>query len=73
MLIKEIMTFSMGVLIALFIANPLHFRESVRKMQFQILKEVTRTDNWGNPDIFQHPTRKNSKGSGKIINRANDN
>lgn len=56
--IKGIMTFSTGIFIALFIANPLHFRESVRKVQFQILKEVARTDNWGDPDIFKHRSAK---------------
>jgi hypothetical protein len=51
--IKEIMMFSIGVLIAIFFTNPLYFREATRKTEFQILREVTKTDNWGNPDIFK--------------------
>ena len=53
--IKAIMTFSTGILIALFISNPLHFREAVHKLQFKILREVTRTDNWGTPGLLPQP------------------
>jgi hypothetical protein len=60
--IKELMTLSTGILIAIFIANPLHFREAVRKVQIQILREVARTDNWGTP-IPIHT--KNQKLSGR--------
>ena len=50
--IKEIITFGIGVLAVLFATNPLHFREAVHRTQFQILREVARTDNWGNPSLW---------------------
>ena len=49
--IKELLNFSTGLLIVLFLTNPLHFREAVHRLQFKILKEVTRTDNWGTPGL----------------------
>ncbi len=52
--IKEIMTLSIAVFAMLFVTNPLHFKDAVRKVQFQILREVARTDNWGNPNIWPH-------------------
>ena len=60
--IREIMTFSFGVLAVLFATHgPLHFRESVRNLQIQILRDVARTDNWGNPSIFKHRPQAHSR------------
>jgi hypothetical protein len=56
--IKEIMTFTTGILIALFIANPLHFREAVHKLEFKILREATRTDNWGTEHLYLHDSKR---------------
>ena len=57
--IKEIMTFSIGVLATLFITHgPLHFKSAIRETQMHILREVGRTDNWGNPSIFQYQHHK---------------
>jgi hypothetical protein len=51
--IKEIMTFGFGVFLTIFVTNgPLYFKEAVRRTQVGILREVSRTDNWGNPSIF---------------------
>lgn len=51
--IKEIMMLSAGILGAIFVTHgPFHFRETVRAYQVRILREVGRTDNWGNPSIF---------------------
>lgn len=60
--IKEIITFSTGVLLTILAMNgPFRFKETIRKTQIQILREVGRTDNWGNPSIFQYDLYKNKK------------
>jgi len=38
--------------------GPHRLKAELRKVQIQILREVARTDNWGNPDIFQHQAPK---------------
>ena len=69
--IKEIMSLSLGVFAFLFVTNPLHFKDAVRKVQFQILREVVRTDNWGNPSIFATSHRiKNSPAQGGSPQKA---
>ena len=55
--IKEILTLAFGIIVALAIANPLHFREALRRTEIQILRDVGRTNNWGNPSIFRHHIR----------------
>ena len=48
--IKEIVAFGAAVFTMLFVINgPLHFRDAVRKLQIQILRDISRTDNWGDP------------------------
>ena len=52
---KEIIPFGIGIAMVVGLAgNPLHFRENLRKVQFQILRECTRVDNWGNPSPWAH-------------------
>jgi len=60
-MLNQIINFSIGVLIALFIANPLHFRDVVRKLEFKILREATRTDNWGTEYLYLGEPRKSSE------------
>ena len=52
--IKEILTLALVAFVALFVANPFHFREALRKTEGQIIWEVGRTNTWGNPSIFRH-------------------
>ncbi len=60
--IKEIVQYGLGIAIVVGLAgNPLHFRENLRNFQFQILKECSRVDNWGNPSPF--PQRRLSANS----------
>jgi len=48
--IKEIITFTMGVVMTIAVAGgPLNLKTNLRKVQIEILREMTRTDNWGNP------------------------
>ncbi len=56
--IKECLALTVAVLAGLFIMNPGNFNVAVRRAQVQILKEVARTDNWGNPSIFQYKQSK---------------
>lgn len=52
---KEIITYGIGIAMVVGLAgNPVHFRENLRRFQFQILRECTRVDNWGNPSPWAH-------------------
>lgn len=63
--IKEIIAFSGVIMISIMITHPTRPLKAVRAMQLKILREVGRTDNWGNPSIFQKP-KKTSKSRQQI-------
>ncbi len=51
--ISDIIKYGFGVIGTLLVLHgPLHLQEEMRKMEFQILREASRTDNWGSPSIF---------------------
>lgn len=51
--IKEIMTLASIIVAGWLLAGGQQgVRRHLRSTQIQILKEVARTDNWGNPSIF---------------------
>jgi hypothetical protein len=53
--IKELVTFGMGIVVALAVAKgPWNLKRSMLELEYKIAKEVTRTDNWGNPSIFKN-------------------
>ena len=52
--IKEIMTYSAAILAWLFLSHPIHFRQAVQNLKYQILRDIGRTDNWGNPSLPRH-------------------
>lgn len=56
--IKEIIAISAVIMASVMAANPTRPREAIRELQFKILREVGRTDNWGNPSIFRHKKTK---------------
>ena len=48
--IKEIITFTLGLVSIIAITGgPWNLTQNLQKLQYEILKEATRTDNWGNP------------------------
>jgi len=52
--IKEIMIFTAGVLATLFATyGPSNFSTAIKKTKVEIIREVSRTNNWGNPSIFR--------------------
>lgn len=55
--IKEIMVFSAAVIASIMATHPLHPLEAVRKVQVQVLRDMGRTDHWGNPRIVGTPIR----------------
>ena len=59
--IKEIMVFSAGVMASIMATHPLQPLEAVRKVQVQILRDIGRTDHWGNPRIVGPPIRNAGK------------
>ena len=53
--IKEIVSFTLGIVMTIAVAGgPLQLRANLRKVQIEILREMTRTDNWGNPSPWAH-------------------
>jgi hypothetical protein len=55
--IKELIAVSTAILASVFVTHPGHFHNALREIKMQILREVTRTDNWGSPSIFSARTR----------------
>lgn len=49
---------AMGIVIGLMVTHPMTWRVELAKIQHRILKEAVRTDNWGNPLIWQQPRRR---------------
>jgi hypothetical protein len=49
--IKELLAITTLALAAIFAAHPFDFSNAVRKVELSILKEASRTDNWGNPSF----------------------
>lgn len=52
--IKEIVAFGMTLWAGLMLTQG---PQGVKAVQFKILREVTRTDNWGSPSIFSVRSR----------------
>lgn len=61
--IKDLMTYAAGILAVLFLLHgPTRFRAVVRDLELRILRDATRTDNWGDPSLpfrrlSNHPPR----------------
>jgi len=60
--IKEFLALTVIILSGIFAAHPLDFRDEVRKVELSILREISRTDTWGNPSF---------SGAKKYISRPN--
>lgn len=50
---KELLALSFTILGGLFITHPHDFVHTVHKVEYSMLRELTRTDNWGNPSLFR--------------------
>ena len=60
--IKEIVSFGMGVVLMVAVTGgPLNLKTNLRAAEIKILREVSRTDNWGNPSPWAHSMAKNKK------------
>jgi hypothetical protein len=60
--IKEFLVITNVALTAIFAAHPFDFSDAFRKVELSILKEASRTDDWGDPSfsgakkyILNHP------------------
>jgi hypothetical protein len=51
-IIEKLFPIAMVVVIGLYIQHPKTWRVELLKLEYSILKEVRRTDNWGCPSIF---------------------
>ena len=53
--IKELITFGLAsVAIIAVTGGPWNLRENLRKAQIQMIREVGKTSNWGDPLIWRH-------------------
>jgi hypothetical protein len=51
--IADIIKYGFGVIGTLLVLHgPFHLQEEMRKMEFQILREASRTDDWENPAVW---------------------
>ena len=56
-LIEKLMPIAFSVVMGLVATHPRTWRVELAKLQYSILKEATRTDNWGDPSIGFHQNR----------------
>jgi hypothetical protein len=73
--IKELVALSATILGGIFITHPFDFPNAVRQVEFSILKEMGRTNSWGNPSLWRHnrytvPHSKFMRAHRKAIKRA---
>ena len=52
--IEKIMVLGISTTMLIMAKEPIHPLLALRKVQIQILHEVGRTDNWGDPLIWHH-------------------
>jgi hypothetical protein len=62
--IREILALAAVIFGGIFVTHPLSFRTTIRQVQFSILREITRTDNWGDPSLYH--TNRYTAPHGKI-------
>ena len=53
--IRELVALSALLLASILITHPAHPLNAVRRIQTQILRDLGRTDNWGNPSLVIRP------------------
>ena len=53
--IDGLMKIAMGNVLGLMLTHPFTWRVELAKLEDRMLREGTRTDNWGNPLIWQRP------------------
>ena len=51
--IEKLIGFTTVALMGLWFQHPLTVRAELQKVQYKILKEISRTDNWGSPLIWK--------------------
>jgi hypothetical protein len=51
--IQEIIALSALILTGVFVAHPGDFVDQVQKIEYSILKETARVDNWDQPSLFE--------------------
>jgi hypothetical protein len=52
--IKEIIAIAAMVMAGIVITHPFSYGKYIRQAEFSILREATRTDNWGDPSLYHH-------------------
>lgn len=59
--IDGLIKIAMGIVLGLMIAHPFTWRGELTKLQYRMLREGTRTDNWGNPLIWRQQSHARRK------------
>ena len=52
-IIERALAIALAVVIAVCASRPMTWRMDLVALEYSILKDVRRTDNWGNPSIFK--------------------
>jgi hypothetical protein len=52
--IEKLLPIAFAVVMGPYIQHPKTWRVELAKLEYSILKEATRTDNWGCPSIFSN-------------------
>ena len=60
-LIESLIPVAVSVVVGLVITHPLTWRAELAKRQYSILKEITRTNNWGSPLLWKTVTKRPNK------------
>lgn len=55
--IEKLMPIAFSVVMGLVVTHPRTWRVELAKLQYSILREAIRTDNWGDPNIAFHQGR----------------
>ena len=50
--VKECIAIAATVLAGIVVTHPFSFGNYIREVEFSILREATRTDNWGDPSLY---------------------
>jgi len=52
--LNKAMAISVAVVFGLYVSHPLTWRVELAKLQYRILRDVSKTSNWGNPSLSRY-------------------
>jgi hypothetical protein len=66
--IKEILNLAFVIVLGIAVAHPMTFAHELRKIEYSILREASKTGNWGNPmdALAYKPMRRGDRKLGEL-------